>query len=87
MASTQFAGSQAANRLVLTVGRFSVVDIFDTNKYVHDPRNDFMNWAVVDTATFDYAADPWAFTYGAAAEWYQGNWTFRGGLFDLSYHP
>jgi high affinity Mn2+ porin len=83
----QFAGSQAANRLVLTVGRFSVVDIFDTNKYAHDPRSDFMNWAVVDTATFDYAADPWGYTYGAAAEWYQGNWAFRGGLFDLSIVP
>ncbi|MGB7098965.1 MAG: carbohydrate porin [Xanthobacteraceae bacterium] len=83
----QFAESQKANRLVLTVGRFSVVDIFDNNKYAHDPRSDFMNWSVVDTGTFDYAADPWGYTYGAAAEWYQGNWTLRGGLFDLSIIP
>ena len=83
----QFAGRQTANRLVLTVGKFTVVDIFDTNKYAHDPRSDFLNWALVDTATFDYAADPWGYTYGAAAEWYQGNWTFRGGLFDLSIIP
>ena len=83
----QFAESQTVNRLVLTVGKFSVVDIFDNNKYAHDPRNDFMNWSVVDTATFDYAADPWGYTYGAAAEWYQGNWTLRGGLFDLSIVP
>ncbi len=83
----QFAGSQTANRLVLTVGKLSVVDIFDTNKYAHDPRNDFMNWALVDTATFDYAAEAWGYTYGATAEWYQGNWTVRGGLFDLSTVP
>jgi high affinity Mn2+ porin len=83
----QFANSQTANRLVLTVGRFSVVDVFDNNKYAHDPRNDFMNWAIVDTGTFDYAADPWGYTYGAAAEWYQGDWTLRGGLFDLSILP
>jgi high affinity Mn2+ porin len=83
----QFAQGQTADRLVLTVGRFSVVDIFDNNKYAHDPRNDFMNWAIVDTGTFDYAADPWGYTYGAAAEWYQGNWTLRGGLFDLSIVP
>ena len=25
--------------------------------------------------------------YGAATEWYQGNWTLRGGLFDLSIVP
>jgi high affinity Mn2+ porin len=85
--ANQFSGSQTANRLVLTVGRFSVADVFDTNKYAHDPRGDFMNWALIDTATFDYAADPWGYTYGGAAEWYQGNWTLRGGVFDLSVIP
>ncbi len=83
----QFAGSQTANRLVITVGKFSVADIFDNNKYAHDPRNDFLNWAIIDTGTFDYAAEPWGYTLGAAAEWYQGDWTLRGGLFDLSVLP
>ena len=70
----QFAGSQTADRLVLTVGKFSVADVFDNNKYAHDPRNDFLNWSVVDTGTFDYAAEPWGYTLGAAAEWYHGGW-------------
>jgi high affinity Mn2+ porin len=84
---TQFSGSQTSDRLVFTVGKFSVGDIFDTNKYAHDPRADFMNWTIIDTGTFDYAADAWAYTVGAAAEWYQGPWTLRGGLFDLSIAP
>jgi high affinity Mn2+ porin len=83
----QFAGSQTADRLVITAGKFSVADVFDTNKYAHDPRNDFLNWAIVDTGTFDYAAEPWGYTLGVAAEWYQGNWTLRGGVFDLSILP
>ena len=83
----QFSGSETSDRLVLTVGKFSVGDIFDTNKYAHDPRADFMNWTVIDTGTFDYAADAWAYTVGGAAEWYQGPWTLRGGLFDLSIAP
>jgi len=83
----QFAGSQTTNRLVLTVGRFAVVDIFDTNKYANNPKSDFLNWSVVNAGTFDYAADAWAYTYGAAAEWYQGRWTLRGGFFDLSATP
>lgn len=83
----QFAGSQTDNRLVLTVGKFSVADVFDNNKYAHDPRSDFLNWAVIDTGTFDYAAEPWGYTIGAAAEWYRGDWTLRGGLFDLSILP
>jgi high affinity Mn2+ porin len=86
-AANQFSGSQTANRLVLTIGKFAVTDVFDTNKYAHDPRGDFMNWSLIDTGTFDYAADAWGFSYGAAAEWYQGDWTLRGGLFDLSVVP
>jgi high affinity Mn2+ porin len=83
----QFSGTQTADRLVLTIGKFGVVDVFDTNKYAHDPRSDFLNWTILDTGTFDYAADAWAYTVGAAAEWYQGPWTLRAGLFDLSVAP
>jgi len=82
-----FAGKQSADRLVVTVGKFSVSDLFDTVKYAHDPRADFLNWTLVDAGTFDYAADAWGYTYGAAAEWYQGPWALRGGLFDLSVVP
>jgi len=83
----QFAGSQTADRLVITIGKFAVTDVFDTNKYANNPRHDFMNWALINTGTFDYAADAWGYTYGAAAEWYRGDWTLRGGLFDLSVVP
>jgi high affinity Mn2+ porin len=83
----QFAGSQTENRLVLTVGKFSVADIFDTNKYANSPKTDFLNWAVVNAGTFDYAGDAWGYTYGAAAEWYQGRFTLRGGVFDMSVTP
>ena len=83
----QLAGAQTANRLVLTVGKMAVTDIFDTNSYAHDPRGDFLNWALIDTGVFDYAADAWGYTYGATAEWYQGAWTLRAGVFDLSTVP
>jgi high affinity Mn2+ porin len=83
----QFAGSQTANRLVLTVGKFAITDIFDTNKYANNPKNDFLNWSVINAGTFDYAGDGWGYTYGAAAEWYQGRFTLRGGIFDLSATP
>ena len=72
---------------MFTVGRFSVGDVFDTNKYAHDPRNDFLNWALIDTGSFDYAADAWGYTYGVAGEWYQGPWTLRAGVLDMSIRP
>ncbi|MFZ0989947.1 MAG: carbohydrate porin, partial [Xanthobacteraceae bacterium] len=83
----QFGGSQSANRLVFTVGKFAISDVFDTNKYAHDPKRDFLNWALIDTGTFDFAGDAWGLTYGAAAEWYQGAWTLRVGAFVLSTVP
>jgi high affinity Mn2+ porin len=85
--ANQFAGTQTRNRLVLTLGKLGVGDVFDTNRYAHDPRGDFLNWSVVDTGSFDYAADAWGYSYGAAAEWYQGHWTLRLGLFNLSKVP
>jgi len=83
----QFAGSQTADRLVFTAGKFGVGDVFDTNKYAHDPRADFLNWSIIGAGTFDYAAEAWGYSLGAAAEWYQGAWTLRGGVFDMSIVP
>lgn len=83
----QFAGSNTTDRLVISIGKFSVSDVFDQNKYAQNPRKDFMNWALIDTGTFDYAADAWGYSYGAAAEWYEGDWTVRGGIFDLPTVP
>jgi high affinity Mn2+ porin len=85
--ANQLAGTRSLDRWVFTVGKFSVTDVFDTNQYAHDPRMDFLNWAAVDAGTYDYAADAWAYTVGAAAERYIGLWTFRVGVFDLSIVP
>jgi len=83
----QFAATRSTNRLVLTVGRFGANDMFDTNKFANNPKTDFLNWSLINTGTFDYAADAWGYTYGAAAEYYFGRWTVRGGVFDLSATP
>ncbi len=83
----QLGGTVTSNRIVVTAGKYSVVDIFDTNKYAHDPRGDFLNWSIDDNGAFDYAADAWGYTYGAAAEWYQDWWAVRAGVFDGSVTP
>jgi high affinity Mn2+ porin len=83
----QLGGTETANRLVFSIGKYSVVDIFDTNIYAHDPRHDFLNWSIIDMGAFDYAANPWGYTYGGTGEWYQDWWTVRAGVFDLSQAP
>ena len=83
----QLGGTQDTDNVTFTFGKFSVVDIFDTNTYAHDPKADFLNWGMLDMGAFDYAAEAWGFTYGAAAEWTQGWWTLRQGVFSLSRKP
>ena len=83
----QLAGTQTSNRLVVTLGKFNVTDVFDANTLAHDPRHDFLNWALIDAGTFDYAADAWGYTVGASIEWYQSDWAARLGVFDLSDVP
>ena len=80
-------GSLTNNRIVLTVGKIAAADIFDNNKYAHDPRNDFLNGSIIDAGSYDYPADNWGYTYAATAEWYQDWWAIRGGILDLSTTP
>jgi len=86
-AANQLGGSRTHDNVTITAGKMSVTDIFDTNSYAHDPRGDFLNWALIDAGAFDYAADAWGFTYGAAVEWTQGDWTARAGVYQLSPEP
>jgi high affinity Mn2+ porin len=86
-APNQVAGTRTRNNLVITAGKFSVTDLFDTNVYAHDPRGDFLNWSLIDSGAFDYAADAWGYSIGVAAEWTVGDWTWRNGLFNLSKVP
>jgi high affinity Mn2+ porin len=82
-----FGGKTTRNRIVVTAGKFSLTDVMDDNAYAHDPKNDFLNWALIDTGSWDYAADAWGFSEGAVIEWYQGDWTLRGGAMKMSTIP
>jgi high affinity Mn2+ porin len=71
-------------RITITIGRFSVWDIFDDNRYAHDPRTQFMNWAMVGGGAFDYVADARGFTNSFAVEWENGVWALRAGAFQVA---
>jgi len=83
----QTNGNISTDNLIITAGKFSVVDIFDTNTYAHDPKSDFLNWSILEGGAFDYAADSWGYTYGGAAELTKDWWTARVGIFALSTEP
>lgn len=80
-AANQLAGMQSRRRWVLTAGNLSVLDVFDPNSYSHDPRTQFLNWAMMTYGAYDYAADARGYTWGAALEWYHDDWVLRAGRF------
>lgn len=83
----QLAGSMDPRHVIVTAGKFGAVDVFDNNPYAHDPRNDFLNWSIVDMGAFDYPADAWGYTYGLSAEATSARNTLRAGIFQLSVLP
>lgn len=80
----RFPGPLPRERITITVGKFSVWDVFDDNRYAHDARTQFMNWALVGAGGFDYAADARGWTNGLAIEWDNGAWGLRAGAFQVS---
>ena len=50
-------GPQPDKYLSFTVGKIGVADYFDNNAYSHDPRTQFMSWALMDNGAWDYPAN------------------------------
>lgn len=83
----QLATKQDIDRVTLTIGRFAIGDIFDANSYAHDPRADFMNWAIWSSAAYDFPADLPGFTRGAVVELNRKDWAVRAGWFQVPKEP
>ena len=73
----QLAGSRPATRYSITLGRFTVTDFFDNNRYTHDPRTQFMGWGVMYNGAWDYAADTRGYTWGWVHELHFPRWSLR----------
>ena len=83
----QIGGDAPANRIGVSAGKLPVTDIFDTNTYSNSTRTQFMNWALINSATFDYAADTRGYSDGAAIEWIHPTWALRLGSFEMPVVP
>jgi high affinity Mn2+ porin len=75
--ANQLAGDRPLVRYTITAGRFSLTDFFDNNTYTHDPRSQFMAWAVMYNGAWDYPADTRGYTWGWVHELHTRNWSWR----------
>jgi high affinity Mn2+ porin len=76
----QLACMLPKSRLTLTIGKFSLTDIFDDNIYSHDPRTQFMNWSVWASGAWDYSADTRGYDWGIVAELHQPTYALNVGV-------
>jgi high affinity Mn2+ porin len=86
-AANQLPEKRDIDRITLIVGRFAVGDFFDGNSYAHDPRADFMNWAMWSSAAYDFPADLPGFTRGGIVELNRKDWAVRAGVFEVPSAP
>jgi high affinity Mn2+ porin len=77
----------SSRRLVLTVGNFSILDVFDRNSVTGDPRQTFFNMAFMTHASWDFTADARGYSWGGAAELYWERWALRLGRFTPPKNP
>ncbi|HWY31250.1 MAG TPA: carbohydrate porin [Candidatus Acidoferrum sp.] len=77
------AGKQDVSRLAVTIGRMSPLDVVDNNRYAGNPHTQFMNWALMANATFDYGQDTVGYTTGIALELNQPTWALRYTFFQM----
>ncbi len=75
----QLAGDRPMTRYTITLGRFTMTDFFDNNRYSHDPRTQFMGWAIMYNGAWDYPADVRGYTWGWVHELHTRNWSLRYG--------
>jgi high affinity Mn2+ porin len=76
----QFSGEKDIERLNVVAGKFSLNDYFDNNSYSYDPRAQFLNWALMDTGAWDYAADTRGYTWGVMTELHEAQWSIRASI-------
>jgi high affinity Mn2+ porin len=75
--TNQVKGTVPASRIVLTAGKFSVADMFDNNRYAHDPRSQFLNWSLMSLGAWDYPANTRGYTWSLAVEYIRPTYAIR----------
>jgi hypothetical protein len=72
--------NRPSSRLEITAGKLAVSDVFDLADAGSDPRHRFMNWALVNQAAWDFAADARGYTWGLFLALETPRWAARGGV-------
>ncbi|GAN50978.1 carbohydrate-selective porin OprB [Methylobacterium sp. ME121] len=73
----QVAITRDIERITVAAGKFALGDFFDGNIYAHDPRVDFMNWSLWESAAYDFPANLPGYTQGIVVEYNRREFALR----------
>jgi high affinity Mn2+ porin len=63
-----------------TIGKIGAADYFDDNEFSHDPRTQFLSWALMDNGAWDYPANTRGYTPSLVLEYVSPKYELRYGF-------
>ncbi len=75
----QLGTKDRRRRLILTVGNFTILDLFDKNSFTSDTRQQFLSLSFMTYAAWDFGSDARGYSWGGAAEFDYDDWAIRFG--------
>lgn len=66
--------------IAFTIGKIGITDYFDDNKFSHDPRTQFMSWALMSNGAWDYPANTRGYTPSIVLEYVSSKHEIRYGI-------
>lgn len=76
----QLANFEPKRHIAITIGKVSIADYFDDNKFSHDPRTQFMNWGLMSNGAWDYPANTRGYTPSIVLEYISPTHELRYGF-------
>lgn len=76
----QLADFEPIKHISFTIGKISIADYFDDNKYSHDPRTQFLSWGLMSNGAWDYPANTRGYTPSIVIEYISPNNEWRGAI-------
>lgn len=86
-APMQFGESAGGRRMTWTFGKQDLLAIYDYNTYAHKGQSGFLNWALMTSSAFDFAADARGYTIGITGDLAWDDYSVRFGRYMMPVLP
>ena len=79
----QLPGTEPVRRIEIKAGKMAATDDFDLNRYANNTRTQFMDWGLINTTAWDFAADTRGYSYGFVIALVEPSWRLAFGSYQV----